>query len=592
MANELGRTVTHRYMFARSWALGDRKSPSARTPCLIRLEDDVEIGEKLAPFSAITDDEIPQTLSVNSNLPLSPPNFDRNSPNYITTIGHVLPPSLDEADAGEAAGKGGLLPISWQRLNHDSSLLNLDTQPSIVVLVDAVQLASQQRKLVDALMAIKSQFPGALVWAPGLGGPDNIAVLTWFGVDIFDLSRSRMCAASNILLTCYGPREIVAEVDGEESTIEAQIEQWRSAIAEVKSRLSNGTLRALVEQQSLNSPNLVEHLRYHDKITRENPNVGITHVPKGTILHCNSHDSLNNPIITKWVDFMNQNYQAPHGLDEVLILLPCSARKPYRMSNSHRKFLDAIGNSAFHEVMVTSPLGLVPRDLEETWPASHYDIPVTGDWSLNEIERTKQMLLSLINRHNYHTVINHSSMDFDLDGVDYFATRQGLPATSKEALANLSQVVAEVSMNNKIRNRKHHKILLDNFSSIARYKMENDLWLEGVKIRGKPPFWRIEVDGKQIALWSNDRRGFSLAKASIPIISRHSSLKKINLNPEVIWKGDIFSNIVDSYDDGIQSGDDLLVMQNSTPVGLARATASGWEWSTTPGMIAKGHQRL
>ena len=126
MANELGRTVAHRYMFARSWALGDRKSPSARTPCLIRLEDDVEIGEKLAPFSAITDDEIPQTLSVNSNLPLSPPNFDRNSPNYITTIGHVLPPSLDEADAGEAAGKGGLLPISWQRLNHDSSLLNLE----------------------------------------------------------------------------------------------------------------------------------------------------------------------------------------------------------------------------------------------------------------------------------------------------------------------------------------------------------------------------------------------------------------------------------------------------------------------------------
>ena len=182
----------------------------------------------------------------------------------------------------------------------------------------------------------------------------------------------------------------------------------------------------MYKRQSLNSPNLVEHLRYHDKITRENLNVGITHVPKGTILHCNSHDSLNNPIITKWVDFMNQNYQPPHGLDEVLILLPCSARKPYRMSNSHRKFLDAIGNSAFHEVMVTSPLGLVPRDLEETWPASHYDIPVTGDWSLNEIERTKQMLLSLINRHNYHTVINHSSMDFDLDGVDYFATRQGL----------------------------------------------------------------------------------------------------------------------------------------------------------------------
>ena len=43
MANVLGRTVTHRYLYARSWSLGDRKSPAATTPCLIRLADDVEM---------------------------------------------------------------------------------------------------------------------------------------------------------------------------------------------------------------------------------------------------------------------------------------------------------------------------------------------------------------------------------------------------------------------------------------------------------------------------------------------------------------------------------------------------------------------
>ena len=32
-------------------------------------------------------------------------------------------------------------------------------------------------------------------------------------------------------------------------------------------------------------------------------------------------------------------------------------------------------------------LGLVPRDLEEVWPAGHYDIPVTGDWTLDERKR-------------------------------------------------------------------------------------------------------------------------------------------------------------------------------------------------------------
>ena len=591
MANELGRTVIHRYMYARSWALGDRKSPLATTPCLIGLEGDCETDAQITPFNASTNNEIPQTLTVTANLPLSPPNFTENSPNYETKIGHVLPPSLDEADAGEAAGHGGLLPISWQRLNHDSSLLNLATEPSIVVLVDAPQLASQQGKLVDALVTIKHRFPGSLIWTPGIGGPDNLAVLVWFGVDIFDLSRSRQCTASNVLLTAAGPRELVSS-SGEEADLESQLIHWRLAINEVKARLADGTLRTLVEQQSLNSSSLVEHLRYHDKLTRKNTNIGISHVDKSTILHCNSHTSLSNPVVSQWVDFMTDEYQPPEGLDNVLMLLPCSARKPYRMSKSHRKFLDAIGHSAFHEVMVTSPLGLVPRDLEETWPASHYDIPVTGEWNLDEIERTSHMLKSLLERNNYHTVINHSSMSFDLPGIKYFETRVGKSATSREALENLRTTVAEVSKQHVTRNRKHHKILLDNFASIARYKMENDLWLENVSIRGKPPFWRIELEGKQIALWSNDRRGFSLAKSSIPLISANSSLRQIHLNSEVSWKGDIFSNILESYDAGINSGDDLLVMQSGQPVGLARAVASGWEWSTTPGMLAKGHQRL
>ena len=85
---------------------------------------------------------------------------------------------------------------------------------------------------------------------------------------------------------------------------------------------------------------------------------------------------------------MTNRYEMPDGLDDVLILLPCSARKPYSSSRSHKAFRRAINHSSAHEVVVTSPLGLVPRDLEEVWPAGHYDIPVTGDWTLDEIEKS------------------------------------------------------------------------------------------------------------------------------------------------------------------------------------------------------------
>ena len=125
---------------------------------MVSLADDLEMDYQVAPFSAISDDEIPQTLTITSNLPLSPPDFNEKSPSFTSKVGHVLPPSLDEADAGEPAGNGGLLPISWQRLNHDKSLTELTEEPSIVVLVDAVQLASQPRKLIDALVTIKHRF--------------------------------------------------------------------------------------------------------------------------------------------------------------------------------------------------------------------------------------------------------------------------------------------------------------------------------------------------------------------------------------------------------------------------------------------------
>ena len=111
MANELGRTVIHRYMYARSWALGDRKSPSATTPCLIGLEGDIDTDSQITPFNVSTNDEIPQTLTITANLPLSPPKFEHNSPIFSSKIGHVLPPSLEEADAGESAGDLSLIHI-------------------------------------------------------------------------------------------------------------------------------------------------------------------------------------------------------------------------------------------------------------------------------------------------------------------------------------------------------------------------------------------------------------------------------------------------------------------------------------------------
>lgn len=591
MSQDLGRVVFSRDRYARSWSLGDRRNPLVRTPVLIQLQGDPDLDDYLAPFKSYTDDNIPTTLTVESKLNLSPPDFSEKGPNWKVSIGHVLPPSLEEADAGEPAGIGPLLPVSWQRLSHDESLIDSDLMPAIVVLVDAAQLATQPERLVKSIHVLKNRFPGALLWTPGIGGPDNAAVLCWFGVDIFDLSRSRICHSSGVILSTNGPRMPV-EPMGETSNMEVQIEQWRQSLASIKSHLSSGNLRSLVDKQSLNSPKLVEHLRVHDKICTTQKGLLSSHVDKDKQLDCSSSSSLNDPVVGEWYDFISKSYRAPEGLDKVLILLPCSARKPYRFSKSHGRFMRAINNNSCHEVMVTSPLGLVPRDLEEVWPASHYDIPVTGDWTSDEVLRTQETLLSLLKRHDYKLVINHSSMKLTTGNVELIETREGMSAGQHDALENLSSAVKDALDKYEVPNRRNNKSLMDTFASVARKQMKNDTWLQGVSIRGKPPFWRLELNGKQIALWSIDRRGFSFSKAAIPILHENNSLSKMVLKSGIKWKGDIFYSNIEDFDSDIKAGNDILVYQEGNPVGLARAVAPAWEWPTSGGRLAKSHQRL
>ena len=50
MAEGLGRTVLFRHRYARVWGLGDRSSPSVRTPAFISTEDDEDACSNLLHF--------------------------------------------------------------------------------------------------------------------------------------------------------------------------------------------------------------------------------------------------------------------------------------------------------------------------------------------------------------------------------------------------------------------------------------------------------------------------------------------------------------------------------------------------------------
>jgi archaeosine synthase len=588
MADVLGRTVLSRHRYARVWGLGDRKNPVARTPGVVLLEGDLDLPIAYAPFEATTTDTLPAHLSLRSRGPFSPPDFSEDGPDYSVSIGHVLPPSLEDANAGEPQGTGQLLPVSWQRLHHDAALTDPALAPEIVVLTDAVQLASQPGKLPSAILTLKHRFPGALLWTPGLGGPDNLAALVQMGVDLVDLARCHQASAQGMILTQNGPRlPLPHEVTG----LETQAYHLMKAIDEVHAAVANGSIQVLAVRASLSSPRLVEHLRKHQAQTLHKGGLLASHVDATQVLECFSPHMLNDPIVTDWERFLCEEYVPPQAVKDVMIFLPCSARKPYRLSKSHAQFLRAIRSTGCHEVMMTSPLGLVPRDLEDVWPAANYDVPVTGDWSMDELDRVRRMLTTLVANVGYRRIINHTGMNLDFLDTEVVNTRQGDGATHHDALERLAAAVQDAVSTFELRNQKNNLRLLEHYKSIARKTTGTDAWLDGVKVKGKLPRWKLEKDGEQIAVWSIDRNGFSFSRASIDLLHEHGALKEIVLHPDVLWKGDVFAQHVTSFDAEIRSGDDLRVLQNGACIGLARAVAPGWEWGGTPGMLAKAHQR-
>ena len=588
MADVLGRTVLSRHRYARVWGLGDRKQPSSQTPGVVLLEGDPSLPLNYAPFESTTTATLPATLDLHARGPFSPPHFTEIQPHYSVSIGHVLPPSLEDANAGEPQGTSELLPVSWQRMHHDASLIDATLSPEIVVLTDAIQLASQPGKLPSAIIALKHRFPGALLWAPGLGGPDNLAALVHMGVDLVDLARCHQAVALGMVLTQNGPRPPLAH---EDTNLETQAYHMMKAIDEVRSSVINGSIQTLAVRSSLSSPRLVEHLRKHQAQSSVQPGLLSSHVDASDVLECFSPHMLDDPVVIDWERFITEAYTPPNPVREVMIFLPCSARKPYRLSKSHTQFLRAIQSTGCHEVMMTSPLGLVPRDLEDVWPAANYDVPVTGDWSKDELDRVRRMLSALVKKGGYKRIINHTGMELDFLDIDVVDTRNGDGATHHDALQRLTSAVKDAVQMFELRNQKNSYRLLEHFKSIARKTTGTDAWLEGVKVKGKLPRWKLEKDGVQLAVWSIDRNGFSFSRASIDVLHEHGALKEVHLHSDVKWKGDVFFQHVSFFDAEIRSGDDVRVLQNGECIGLARSLAPGWEWSGTPGMLAKAHQR-
>ena len=101
---------------------------------------------------------------------------------------------------------------------------------------------------------------------------------------------------------------------------------------------------------------------------------------------CSSEESLYRPEAVRWRNRM----EMMEPLGDTVVLLPCSMKKPYSNSKSHQKFRKL--TRSFQELIVTSPFGICPRELENTFPIQSYDVSTTGSWSQDEINESGKLI--------------------------------------------------------------------------------------------------------------------------------------------------------------------------------------------------------
>ncbi len=442
---------------------------------------------------------------------------------------------------------------------------------------DALGWATNPASMAKALAEARTKAtPGRLLWAPGLGVPDDYALWAYLGVDLFDASPLLLAATRGHALT----------VDGIQTAVEMQVihggtwdtqrlvahnlEAARAELALVAQHIAKGTLRLLAERRIYAKPASVELLRRLDRehhyLEAATPKHRAVALPAMTV------EALTMPEVEAFRRTFRSQYEPPRSA-KVLLILPCSQRKPYKTSRSHRQFARILDDSGIrghlHEVMVTSPLGLVPREIEEVYPANQYDIPVTGHWMRDEESIVRDQVANLLSKHDYdHVVVHTGQATFDV-------MRDLLPErvrhtclhhpTSKEDLQRLADELARLkplvgAQDARVAGRDRR---LEDIRGLLTFQFGPPIAAEmtdGAETHGRMPFVKLLKDGVQLGQTTPDRGVLSLTLDGARILAKHG-VKRVHIQdfkPKAT--STLFAVGVEGADPDVRPGDEVVVV--------------------------------
>lgn len=520
----------------------------------------------------------------------------------------ILPHKTLPLQTSEEIIKDFLVSTEYAKLEHTGLVIHPFTREypvsELCVLGAAKQLENRARELVDSIIRLKENSrTDTLLYTPALATPENLAILLYLGVDMVDEVLPIIKGYQGIYLTNSGefhldrlhefpcscqiclantPDDLLKMPVKERSGLLAEHNSFKlgEELRTVRERIRSGNLREYVEYQCRVRPWLTAALRLmdmqYDFLEKRTP------IIRSNTLYANTSESQNRVEIQRFSQRVQERYTAPE-LD-TLVLFPCSARKPYSISLTHQKFINALGRyrKFVHEVIITSPMGVVPRELELLYPAAHYDTPVTGHWDLEERAWVGRCLHLYLQKNKYKNVIAHvygayreicESVANELDMEFIYTADTGV--TSRESLKNLEDAVSGFE-NSKKRSAEEGK--LDMMRATADYQFGkgagDNLVTENAIIRAPFPKFQLFVGKQQLATLIPQYGTLALTINGGRRLVDHPDYR-IKIADFIPHSSILAPGVLDA-DPQIRPNDEVIV-EGERFFGVGRAFMSGWE---------------
>ncbi len=443
---------------------------------------------------------------------------------------------------------------------------------------DAVYLGNSKvaikdyRRFLQNLYLIRELDPNMMVITDL--EPFFYPLAVYLGVDAFDTRSLKLYDFHNKGFTPYSPI-----LWGEESN---SIEYAQKTIFLIRKALREGKLRYLVENFFHTQSHAgilriadIEHADYLEKYTP---------IQRETVYFI-SDASIRRPEVIRWHSRVRKRFFPPKNVD-LLVLLPCSAKKPYSRSRSHtlyRKVLkEVLGSGIYriHELILTSPFGVVPREWE--WLAK-YDIVVTGHWSEEEIKPAAELLAKTLEKYSENIpVIAHLDEAYveiakragEMTGREIIFTNVKNGTTSRKSLDSLTETLKEFEINGTkedkaYRFRENIRKVFDFYfgAGAGDAVLPDDAQVKGSRML------RIFVNGKQTGTFRDGV--ISVTPYGMQRIYEAAGAYWVKIDFEL--RGDVFAIGVDEADERIRPDDIVGIVRDERVIGVGKALLSGEE---------------